>query len=92
MLTVEPSTADDFDALLITLASQPQLQQVSMFDCELTRDQMELLSNRYPNVFFGWTLNICGHTLRTDATAFPTLHNNKSIGHTSEDFAVLRYC
>ena len=35
---------------------------------------------------------ISEHTIRTDQTAFSTLHNNKSDPHRSADFSILRYC
>ena len=80
------------DKLTSFLDQLPALKQADMYESALTLDQMETLSSRYPNVFFGWTLTIAEHTVRTDATAFSTLHNHKSPAHTSKDFEVLKYC
>jgi len=82
----------DFDAFIAYLDKLPSLKKVDMFESEISTEQMAMLSERYPSVSFGWTLHIGDHILRTNATAFSTLHNRKSTSHTSEDFAVLRYC
>ena len=91
-LTLEGDSFTDLDTLIQKLDQLPALRQVDMYDWELTATQMDTLSARYPNITFGWTLHIGDHTLRTDATAFSTLHSRNSTPHTSEDFAVLRYC
>lgn len=91
-LTLESDQFTDVDTLIQELDQQPALRQVDMYDAELSAAQMDILSTRYPNISFGWTLHIGDHTLRTDATAFSTLHSRNSTPHTNEDFAVLRYC
>lgn len=80
------------EELTAFLDQLPALAQADMYESTLTLDQMETLSSRYPNVFFGWTLTMGDHTLRTDATAFSTLHNHKSRAHKSKDFEPLKYC
>jgi len=82
----------DARELAAFLDQLPELTAVDMYESELTREQMAYLAERYPDIAFGWTLRIAEHTVRTDATAFSTLHNNKSKQHTSADFDVLRYC
>lgn len=101
------ATVLDFDAagvqvddaqVLSTLVEQlPQLQEVLMFDSKLPRKDMEWLFDAYPNVFFGWTLRFDIHTVRTDATAFSTLHrsqitNKRDDYHTTNELSQLRMC
>lgn len=70
----------------------PDLNEVQMYDASLNADEVDLLRARYPDVFFGLTFRLKEHIVRTDQTAFSTLHNNRSPTHTSEDFAFLRHC
>ena len=84
--------AEDLDALMATLDKLPQLMRVDMFETRLTAEQMDQLAARYPGIFFGWTIRIQEHEIRTDATAFSTLHNNKAPQHTSQDFEPIKYC
>lgn len=75
----------------------PQLQKFDMYQTNMTKAWAEKLTKRYPQVEFGWTFRIpCSnkptHVIRTDATAFSTLHNNQSKLHTTEELEVLKYC
>jgi Leucine-rich repeat (LRR) protein len=70
----------------------PSLTKVDMYNSWLKRAQLDELYNRYPNIRFGWTLHIFEHTVRTDVTAFSTLHNNRCPTHSSEAFEQLKYC
>ena len=75
-----------------------------MYSTEIRRHRIEHLAALFPEVEFGWTMVImpCSnklhperkkyHTVRTDDTAFSTLHNKYCTGHTDVDFSVLRYC
>ena len=79
------------------LDQMPNLKKCDMFATNMTRAWAKELSERYPDVEFGWTFRInCTnkdtHIIRTDMEVFSTLHNNQSLQHTSEDFEVLRYC
>lgn len=91
-LTLTDDTPLDLDALIARLNTLPNVKQVNMYESDLSPAQMEVLSQRFPRITFGWTLHIGDHTLRTDATVFSTLHNRKSKQHTSTDFEVLKYC
>lgn len=75
----------------------PNLKKCDMYQTNMTKEWAEKLTKRYPHVEFGWTFRIpCSnkptHVIRTNATAFSTLHNNKSKLHTSEELEVLKYC
>ena len=86
----------DFDALIAFLDQMPNLKQVDMWANEMTADKCDMLASRYPDMRWGWTLVIKAkdhkHLIRTDYTSWSTLHNKKSTPHTSEDFAILKYC
>ena len=86
----------DFDAFMACLDQLPQLKQVDMWKNRMTADQCHMLAARYPDMRWGWTMLIKNwqheHLVRTDYTAWSTLHNNKSGKHGSEDFSVLKYC
>jgi len=82
----------DTSALILALKGYPSLEEVYLYEWPLDELQMAALTAAYPSVFFGFSLKIAEHTLRTDMTAFSTLHNKKSPTHTSSDFDALRYC
>jgi hypothetical protein len=68
-----------------------------MFDSTMAREDMEWLFDTYPDVFFGWTLRFAIHTVRTDDTAFSTLHysritNKRDWHHDSGTLSMLRLC
>ena len=78
-------------------AGAESLERVFLFDSELPTADMEWLFDRYyPRIFFGFTLHIGPHTIRTDQTAFSTLHysspTKEDPRHTSEELYPLRMC
>lgn len=76
-----------------TLARYPNLEKVDMFDIPVGKTQVRELEELYPGVTFGWTLKIGGdHLVRTDATAFSTLHWSHSTPHPTAEISLLRYC
>ncbi len=83
----------DVEGLCAFLDQLPCLEQADMYHARLSAADMEMLFTRYPDVFFGWTVKIADHEVRTDATAFSTLHTgNPKPPHESEDFEALKYC
>ena len=86
----------DYDALKGFLFSLPALRHVDMYATPISGAQADELAELFPGITFGWTLRIrCkdhNHDIRTDATAFSTLHNKRSPKHTSDDFRILKYC
>ena len=75
------------------LARFPYLRQVDMFSTRIEKEQVEELARRFPDITFGWTIGIAEHTVRTDQTAFSTLHTlSTEDKHSEDDFSVLRYC
>lgn len=87
----------DWEALTSFLDQLPALRRVDMWNNRMTAERCGELSSRYPNIrWWGWTMVIPStdheHVVRTDATAFSTLHNNRSPQHTEKDFEILKYC
>ena len=82
----------DIPAFSDWLATLPKLTRCDMFNTPIKAAEMDALQERFPGVRFGWTIRIAEHTLRTDQTAFSTLHNNRKPQHSSRDFAVLKHC
>lgn len=78
------------------------LKKLDMFSTRIKKAQIEHLAATFPDIEFGWTIVIpctnklhperTPHVIRTDATAFSTLHNNTCTSHSNEDLAVLRFC
>lgn len=83
---------NDFKVFEAFLDQLPRLRQVDMFRTPVSRTQIGELAEKYPDIEFGWTMKVGDHQIRTDATAFSTLHSNKSGQHRSIDFSVLKYC
>ncbi len=74
------------------LDQYPNLQKVDMFGTPVNYKGVEELEARYPGVEFGWTLRIGDHEVRTDATAFSTLHLSGSETHGQKEISLFRYC
>lgn len=70
----------------------PNLKKVDMFATKMYAKDMDLLAAEFPDIEFGWTMRIGDHWVRTDTTAFSTLHNNRSPVHTEKQFRYLKYC
>lgn len=83
---------DNFDAFEQFLDRLPDLRRVDMYATHMGRKRVERLSERYPQIEFGWTLSVGEHSIRTDQTAFSTLHDGYVTRHTSKELEVLRYC
>jgi len=86
----------DIGELKALLDQMPNLTEVRMYNSRLSVKQMDELFDGYPHVFFGWTIKLYTHTIRTDATAFSTLHGHAGKEgdpfHTSQELRRLRFC
>lgn len=91
-LNLESIDVEDVAELAKYLDQLPNLVTVDMYESKLNRTEITSLGEGYPHIRFGWTLPIGDHKVRTDATAFSTLHNNKAPEHSSADFELLKYC
>ncbi len=81
-----------FNAFMDELAQFPTLTQVDMYNSRVNREQMATLTERFPNIRFGWTLRFGKWRVRTDVTAFSTHNSTHSQAYTTQVFEVLKYC
>ena len=85
----------DYTAFIAFLKEFPNLKKVDMFATQITAAKVSRLKEALPDVEFGWTLQLMKykdrHIVRTDATAFSTLHG-VCPNHRSAEFALLNYC
>lgn len=82
----------NIDKLIEYLAQFPNLKKVDMFATRIYPASIDKLTAAFPLVEFGWTMRIGDHWVRTDQTAFSTLHGNTSPQHDEDDFRYLKYC
>lgn len=83
---------EDWEAYYGFLSQLPQVEQVDMFATIVEKKEITQLESRFPNVKFGWTIHLTrDHYVRTDQTAFSTLHGSCSE-HTSKELELLKYC
>lgn len=80
------------DTFITFLSKLPNLKKVDMFSTPISTQNIDKLVAAFPEVEFGWTMRIGDHLVRTDATAFSTLHSNDSPAHTQQQFQYLKYC
>lgn len=84
---------ENIQELAEAIPKMPNLRKVDMFATNINKENMAYLFDTFPEVTFGWTIHIWEHTIRTDQTAFSTLHGSSPTPpHTEKDFDVLRYC
>ena len=85
----------DFPAFMDFLREFPDLRRVDMFATQVTAARVSQLEEAFPEVKFGWTLQLMRykdrHIVRTDAEAFSTLHGI-CPNHPSSEFELLKYC
>lgn len=82
----------NMDAFVKFLSQFENLEKVDMYATKIGGKDMDRLAADFPNVEFGWTMRIGDHLVRTDATAFSTLHNNQSKTHNQNQIKYLKYC
>lgn len=83
----------DISALTDLLDALPHVTQVNLYESRLSNEEMDALTQAYPHIEFGFTVRVGNHTLRTDATAFSTLHApNRDTEHKTRDFYALKFC
>ena len=91
-IDMDKTRVTDMDAFITFLRKLPNLKKVDMFATQLYTKDIDKLAEAFPDIEFGWTMRIGDHWVRTDATAFSTLHNNSSPAHTEKQFKYLKYC
>ena len=91
-IDLDKTRVTDFDAFISFLNKLPNIRKVDMFATNMYTKDIDRLAAAFPDIEFGWTMRIGDHWVRTDATAFSTLHNNSSPMHTQQHFKYLKYC
>lgn len=81
------------DDLIRLIDQMPNLKVVDMYSSSIKKPALEVLFDMYPQITFGWTYYVGDHKVRTDITAFSTLHGSSPDPvHTEKDFKYLRFC
>lgn len=80
----------DADKMAQYLRCLPKLTKVTAYGTVFGKPAIKMLTETFPNIDFHVTLALYEHRVRTDATAFSTLHGETSQRHT--DFTILAYC
>ena len=88
-VTVSESEYKDFKDFLSQFT---QLKRVDMFSTKISPKRVTELAEQFPQIEFGWTMNIKGHLVRTDDVSFSTAHSDSSARHSEADFSLLKYC
>lgn len=74
------------------LAKYPTITKIDMYEARLSTQDMLSLFEEFRQVDFGFTLKIAEHTIRTDVTAFSTLHSKYDPRHNTQQLSALRMC
>lgn len=83
---------EDWNAYIAFLSELPNLKKVDMFSTIVEKKNINQLESNFPDIKFGWTIHLTAkHYIRTDQTAFSTLHGSCSE-HTSKELELLKYC
>lgn len=83
---------DNWNTFYAFLNQLPKLEKVDMFATTVEKKDINNLVEKFPQIKFGWTIHIIrDHYIRTDQTAFSTLHGS-CPEHYSRDLEVLKYC
>ena len=87
-------TISDVDALEEALCAMPNLTWVDLSFCRLRYATLAELRDRMAarGVKVVWTVRFGDFTVRTDATAFSTLHSGGNKTMEEDDFLPLQYC
>ena len=82
----------DFETFYKFLDQLPNLKKVDMFETYMWPSRCHTMTQKYPNIEFGWTIKFADHEVRTDATAFTTLHWRESEPHEGIIGEAVQYC
>ena len=85
-------TVKSAEGFIEYLRQFPHLKQADLYATPLSPETIDALTEAFPQVKFGMIMRIGDHLVRTDATAFSTLHGNRSRHHDEDDFRYLKYC
>ena len=91
-LNLDINQIKSWDRFYEFLDQFPNLKKVDMFDVLVYYKKVHEIHERYPDVEFGMTMRFEEHTLRTDDTAFSTLHGYNPEWHPCALMSVVKYC
>lgn len=86
------TTFRDVSQLHEGLSLFPQLEYALMYESNISREDMNALAEAYPDLRWGWTLKLGSHKIRTDITAFSSLHSYDTTRYNSTYYSLLKYC
>ena len=92
VIDFEDTVIKEIDELEAGLALLPLLTQADMYSAKLTKEQMAELHERFAQMHFGWTVKLGTYKVRTDITAFSSLHNPRAKRFSSGYYSSLAYC
>lgn len=85
----------DWSGFISFLRQFPNLKKVDMFATQVDQRAVNKLTEAFPELEFGWTLQLMKyknkHIVRTDATYFSTRHG-VCPNHSNDDFVLIGYC
>ena len=84
-IDLEDTEITDWEAFFEFLDGFSGLEKVDMFATCVDRKTIAQMAERYPKITFGWTIQFAEHTVRTDATAFSTISQQRS---SSDNFSI----
>ena len=82
----------DLQSFYRFLEQFPNLKKVDMFSTPVRLTQIKAMTSQFPQIEFGWTMQFAEHTVRTDVTAYSTLHYSNAQKHGNADIGLVRYC
>ena len=88
----EGVTIQDVTELKEGLSLFHRLEYALMYDSPIAREDMDALAEAFPHLRWGWTLKLGSHKVRTDITAFSSLHSYNGTRYTSAYYSALKYC
>jgi len=83
---------ENIDVFERFLDELPNVKRVDMYATHTFNKLAKRLSERYPQIEFGFTIYAGDHRIRTDQMVFSTLHDSVMRRHTSQELEALRYC
>ena len=93
-LNLDINQISRWDEFYDFLASFPNLKKVDMFDLLVYHKKAHEIHERFPDIEFGMTMCFGDdrHILRTDDTAFSTLHGFNPEWHACSTMSIVKYC
>ena len=91
-LNIDLKRIQSYESFYAFLSQFPNLKKVDMFGVLLYNKKVEEIHQRFPGVEFGLTMRFGEHTLRTDDTAFSTLHGYNPQWHSCREMSIVRFC